>query len=744
MVSSVEATLGTVNPAALDLDDWLKRICQHQSLSDQKLLRQAFKLAGESYWEQSRPTGESSLLHACSVVDILNDLHMDCETLVAALLHNAVENREAGPDLDAVRKQFNERIAHLIEGSLKMRFMYDLPLTSEVNAPGNPQNQQAQAESVRKMLLAVVEDVRVVLIKLAERLQEMRMLKYLPLEQQRKMASETLEIFTPLANRLGVWQIKWELEDLALRYLEPETYQRLAGLLDEKRTDRERYVQKIIETLETLLKEAGINAEIYGRAKHIYSIWRKMQRKGVDFHQVFDVLAVRVLVDDLGACYSTLGMVHSLWQPIPGEFDDYIARPKNNNYRSLHTAVGGPDGRIFEVQIRTHDMHRQAELGVAAHWRYKEGGGKRDAAFEEKIAWLRQLLEWKDEDGEESSRDFLDRFKSELFEEHVYALSPQGRIVDLPQSATPLDFAYAIHTSLGHRCRGAKINGRIVPLTYQLKTGEQVEIISGKDEKPSHNWLTEGYVKTSRARNKIRHWLKQQDLAKHLAEGRNLLERELRRLNVNDLDWQQLAQRLHFQTQDELLANLGRGEIGMASVANAIRELILPESREERDQLTISESRGGDRASGLEIDGLDGLLSHAAACCKPVPGEPVIGYITREKGIAIHRRDCPNVRRWEEEGNARLIEVQWSKRQGVVHPVEIIIRAYDRTGLLRDISDTLSGEKINIIAVQTRTEQDQIAHMQLTLEVHDVSQLSRTLQRIEQLSNVFEVMRRKS
>jgi GTP pyrophosphokinase len=602
---------------------------------------------------------------------------------------------------------------------------------------------QNQAESLRKLLLAMAEDVRVVLIKLADRLHNMRTLEHLDPEQQRRIARETMDIYAPLANRLGIWHIKWELEDLSLRYLEPTAYRELVRLLAEKREDREAYIERVIATLDAELQKAGIKATVSGRPKHINSIWRKMQRKRLDFDQIFDMRAVRILVEQEKDCYAALGIVHGLWRHIPKEFDDYIANPKQNLYRSLHTAVVGPEGRNLEIQIRTEEMHRHAELGVAAHWRYKEGGSG-DAGYEEKIAWLRQLLEWKDE--ERSANDFVDRFKSEAFQERVYVLTPQGRIIDLPQGATPLDFAYAVHSEVGHRCRGAKVNGRIVPLTTALQNGEQVEILTAREGGPSRDWLNShlGYLKTSRARSRVRSWFRQQDFEYNVSAGRTILDRELNRVAISKIPVEKLAARFRYKQVDEFLAAIGHGDVTAGQLANAANELV------PRQDALIAQPRRStkkDHSSadgGVKVLGVGNLLTTTAHCCNPVPNDPIVGYITRGRGVTIHRQDCSNVLQLESGDHDRLIEVEWGSDAEDTYPVEIAVEAYDRSGLLRDITSVLANDRINLSGVNTLTgKQDGIARMNLTLEVTDMDQLSRVLSKIGQLPNVVEARRKR-
>ena len=731
MVTINQVTDGS-GQALTEYEAWLSRVQATRPAEDGQLLARALQRVVQVHAGQTRASGEPYVSHVLAVADILADLQLDTETLVGALLHDVIEDTElTRRDIEV---EFGDVVARLVDGVTKMGQI------SRYHDPQTSGKHDRHAESVRKLLLAMVEDVRVVLIKLADRLHNMRTLRYLDEARQRRIARETLEIYAPLANRLGIWHIKWELEDLALRYLEPDNYRRIAGLLDERRIDRERYINKVVRQLNRELAAAGVQAEVTGRPKHIYSIWRKMQRKNVDFQQIFDVRAIRVLVQRDAQCYAALGVVHSLWRHVPGEFDDYVASPKENLYRSLHTAVVGPGGKTLEVQIRTREMHEHAELGVAAHWRYKEGA-HRDAGFEQKITWLRQLLEWKDE--ESSASDFVDRFKSESGAERVYVLTPQGRVIDLPYGATPLDFAYYIHTDVGHRCRGAKVNGHIVPLTYELHSGEQVEVLTTRQGMPSRDWLSPhlGYLKTSRARAKVRHWFKQQDYEKNVSAGRSILERDLHRLGISGVSREALAERLHFKEVNDMLAALGRGDTNTAQLAGAANELTGPASRDPklpRRGRVPKDSGGG----GIRIQGVGNLLTHMARCCKPVPSDAIVGYITRGRGVTIHRRDCANILRFGTEDRERLIEVDWGSRRGETYPVEIQILAYDRAGLLRDVTAVLANEKINVTEVNTYTnKRDHAAHMKLTVEISDIDELSRVLSRIGQLANVLEVHR---
>ncbi|PWG61660.1 GTP diphosphokinase [Sediminicurvatus halobius] len=731
----VTGELEDVSEQQLDFDAWTARLPLKLEPEERARLARAWETAERVYGDTRREAGDTCFGHALSVASVLAALRLDTDTLIAGLLHDLPWHE--GPDSEQLAREFGEDVSVLVDGCARMG------VVSELHARPAGGESGERAEALRKMLLAMARDIRVVFLVLAERLHDMRVLKHRPPEVQQRMARETMDLYAPLANRLGIWQLKWEMEDLCFRFLDPVTYKRIARLLAEKRVDRERYIAEMQERLESALREAGIEAEVTGRPKHIYSIWRKMQRKGLGFHELFDIRAFRVLVDTVPQCYAALGVVHSLWQPIPREFDDYIASPKENHYRSLHTAVVGPSGRTVEVQIRTREMHQQAELGIAAHWRYKEGRGQ-DPAFDAKVAWLRRLLEaGTDENAEE---DILDRFKAEVFEDRVYVITPQGDVVDLPRGATPLDFAYHVHSEVGHRCRGAKINGRIVPLTQPLQNGDQVEILTARIGHPSRDWLNPGlgYLVTPRARAKVRAWFRQQDHDKNVAEGRAILERELHRLGLAEVNLERLAARSRFPRLEEFLAAIGRGDVTGGQIAGLLSDQLLPAQESAEDMLTrrrgAGEERGGE--DDVTVYGVGNLLTRMARCCQPAPGDDIVGFITRGEGVSIHRRDCANVQRLEEKAPERLIEVSWSRRTERHYPVDVLVEAYDRQGLIKDISALLSNEHINVTAVNTRTDpDDQQARMTLTLNVADVGQLSRVMERIAGLRNVRDVRR---
>ncbi|MYA93246.1 MAG: bifunctional (p)ppGpp synthetase/guanosine-3',5'-bis(diphosphate) 3'-pyrophosphohydrolase [Chloroflexi bacterium] len=709
------------------------------------LITTAYQRAESAHSGQKRRSGEPYFTHCVAVASILAEMNMDAETVAAGLLHDVVEDTDF--TLEDLRREFGATIAKLVDGVTKLK---NLPIKN-VSPNGGSRRSSAvnrEMEYIRKMLLTMGDDVRVVLVKLADRLHNMRTLSYLPGKKQRTIALETRDIFAPLANRLGIWQIKWELEDLSFRYLNPEAYRAIATALDERRDERETYVRQIKERLIKELRAANINqVTITTRPKHIYSIYSKMTRKDLPLEQIYDIRGMRVLVDSLTECYLALGIVHNLWRPIPGEFDDYIANPKDNFYRSLHTAVHDEAGKTVEVQIRTWEMHEDAEYGIAAHWRYKEGENGHDQAFEQRLAYLRRLMEFGPEVNDASQ--FVDAVKSEVFQDRVYSVTPNGDIIDLPVGATPIDFAYHIHTDIGNRCRGAKVNGRLVPLNTKLKMGDQVEILTAKRGGPSMDWLNPDfdYAVTNRARSKIRQWLRKQNRDKHIATGREALERELKRLGVQEkMSYDSVARLLGYEKLDDFLAAIGAGDVTGPQISNRVLEEERRKTAEKLSDADLIKARakrvGSNATKGISIMGAGGLLTNLARCCSPMPADEIIGYITRGRGVTVHRSDCSYIKSLSE--TERLIEVAWGATDDEQHylvPVEVI--AFDREGLLREVSTIIADQHVNIASVAVTTS-DQYARFKLQLEISNNQQLTRILTKLDLLHDVLEARRRYS
>jgi len=657
------------------------------------------------------------------VAGILMDFHIDLKTLLAAILSDPrLANIEPKPD---IAKMFGTTVATLVKDVnwLNKLTVYTPEMASEPN----------QAETLRRMLLSMTQDVRAVLIKLAYRVQRLRNLAKESYEVRRFIAQETLDIYAPIANRLGIHQLKWELEDMAFRYLEPQAYRRIAQSLSDNRAQRENCINEFIALLQKTLADENIKAEIYGRPKHILSIWKKMQRKQLGIDELYDLLAVRVIVDNLTNCYAVLGLVHSRWQTIPKEFDDYIANPKENGYQSLHTVILDEKGNRIEVQIRTREMHNFAELGVAAHWSYKEGG-KHNAAIEKSIASLRKLLEDKD-----SAENLMEDFRSDLFYDRVYVLTPTGKLVDLIKGSTPLDFAYAIHSEIGHRCRGAKVNGRIVPLTYALKSGEQVEILTVKDGGPNHNWLDPhlGYLKSSRAINKVKSWFKNQQQAQNIATGKSVLDKETQRLGLKGVNLAELAKHFKLPDTDKLLEAIGRSDISSRQLAAFLK---IPEFEAELPSIK-SKQKPESRKTAIIVDGIDNVLTTLAQCCAPVPGDEIIGYISQHKGITVHRKSCENILHLNPEKQAQLIAVTWGAQRST-HAVPIVIHAISAQNLLNNVSQLLAHAKIHIVDAALATHPDFSAVLNLTIQIENTNQLRQVLSKINCLPNIVDVKRK--
>ena len=699
-------------------------------------MQAALALATAYYGESRLSSGEAALDHARGTMSIVSGLKLDAEALAAALLAPAV--RADSTRLEEIGGHCGPVVAELVEGVVRMEQIHALS-SRPSSAPAS--DQAAQLEALRKMLLAMVQDIRVVLVKLAAHLQELRYLARAGDDAaRRETARYTQDIFAPLANRLGVWQMKWEMEDLAFRILEPDTYKSIARELDEKRASRERYIETVIALLKGELARAGIVAEVTGRPKHIFSIYKKMRLKNIDFEGLYDVRAVRILVPDVKDCYAVLGLVHNLWTPIPGEFDDYVAKPKSNQYRSLHTAVVGPEDKGLEIQIRTHEMHQHSELGVAAHWRYKEGS-RGDRGYDEKISWLRQVLEWRDDAG--GASELAERFRTGLFDDTIYVLTPQGRVIALTKGSTPVDFAYHVHSELGHRCRGARVDGAMVPLNTPLANGQQVEIIAAKQGAPSRDWLNPelGFVRSAAARTRIRQWFNRQNFEAEVAQGRTVVEKELRRQGMTALGLDKLAARFGFAKADDLLADVGRGEIRSRQLEQAIRALD-PRAEApaaEKEAAVPAPARKGATGKGaVLVVGVDRLLTVPAKCCKPAPPDAIVGFVTRGRGVSIHRASCASLKRLDAK---RRVTAEWGEAEGGAFPVDIEILAARRTGLLRDISEVLAREKNRIVGSRA-VEEDSAVRLRYTIEIGNVSQLARVLALLREVRGVARATRR--
>ena len=724
--------------AAVPLEKLLDGLPDNYTPADRELVQRAYRVAEQAHREQKRASGEPYINHCLAVASILAELRVPPEVVAAGLLHDTVE--DTGLTLDAIRRDFGDTAMILVDGVTKLTKLPRVGGKAGTDGDGPKpaeqvlgRKQDLVSETLRKTFLAMGDDVRVVLIKLADRLHNMRTLGHIPESKRRRIAQETLDIYAPLANRLGIWQIKWELEDLAFRYVNPDKYKEIAEQLAERRPDRAAQIESIKSNLVKLLEHNNIHAEISGRPKHIYSIYKKMTQKGKPFDLVRDVRAVRLIVPDVPACYAALGVIHTHWRPIPGEFDDYIAAPKDNFYQSLHTAVIYDDKRPLEVQIRTAEMHRNAEFGIAAHWQYKEGSRRSDKTFEQRISALRNMMEWRSDVND--AQEFVESMRSDVFQDRVYVFTPRGDIIDLPAGSTPIDFAYHVHTDIGHRCRGARINGKLVPLYQDLKTGDQVEILTAKRGGPSRDWLNPnlGLVKTQRAKSKIRFWFKKQEDEQNLIQGRAALEREIQRLGLDEINFEKMARSLGFKNPDEMFIALGTGDL---SVNKVIKQF--SEEHSTIDILAASAPAAESTATdSVNVVGLKGMLSNMARCCNPMPGDQIVGYITRGRGATIHRQDCPNILRLKDR--ERLLQVDWGQPERTF-PVPIQIKAYDRQGLMGDISNLLDGEGINIVDVGVKVNRS-LADLRLIIEVKDITQLSRILTRIENLPNVMEAQR---
>lgn len=740
----------------MNIESLMEALPEIYSPYDREQIQRAYRFAEKAHEGQKRASGEPYITHCVAVASILAEMRVPPAVVIAGVLHDTVEDTPI--TLDKIREDFGDEVATMVDGVTKLthlprvtrgdqHFEDVLDIDAEtmdpeeepalaIAEPRGDRRRELRNETLRKTFLAMGEDIRVVLVKLADRLHNMRTLGYMPEAKRKRIAQETLDIFAPLANRLGIWRIKWELEDLSFRYVNSEKYREIAENLSERRSDREKQVDEIVEHLYQVLETVGVNAEITGRPKHIYSIYRKMVEKGKTFDMVRDLRGVRLIVPDVPGCYSALGVIHTRWRPIPHEFDDYIAAPKDNFYQSLHTAVIYDDGKPLEVQIRTPEMNQNAEYGIAAHWRYKEKGMK-GGEYEQRINWLRKVMEWRQE--VQDAQEFVDGMKTDVFQDRVYVFTPRGDIIDLPTGSTAIDFAYHVHTEIGHRCRGVKINGKLVTLDYQLRTGDQVEILTAKQGGPSRDWLNPnlGLVATQRARSKIRQWFKWQDREQNLTQGKALLDREFRRLGISGIDLEKLARQFESKNVEELYVGIGCGDISLGKIINT-----LVESEPAKDPFfeLHPATETTDDGNAVTVLGLKGLLTVFARCCNPTPGDPIIGYITRGRGATIHRQDCPNILRNNEK--ERIVKVSWGEAQKT-YPIAVLIKAYDRQGLMGDIYNVLNNEGVNLINFNLKVTHN-LAAINIVVEVNDIAQLSRILTKIENLPNVMEANRLKA
>ncbi|MBC8590419.1 RelA/SpoT family protein [Wansuia hejianensis] len=716
------------------LDEILNKVQQYNPEADFNLIKKAYKFGDRAHEGQLRNSGEKFFIHPCNVALILADLNMDTATIIAGLLHDVIEDTDIS--YEDVSSEFSGEIADLVEGVTKLKKLK------------YKTKQENQAENLRKMVLAMAKDIRVIIVKLSDRLHNMRTLEYMTDEKKQEKALETLEIYAPLAHRLGISKIKWELEDLSLRYLEPKMYYELVDKVSRKRREREAYIQEIIKTLSIKLTEMDIENEISGRPKNFYSIYKKMAIQGKAFEQIFDLTAIRVLVDSIKDCYGVLGIVHTLWKPLPGRFKDYIAMPKPNMYQSLHTTVIGPSGEIFEVQIRTYEMHKTAEYGIAAHWKYKEGASKADN-FDEKLTWLRQLLDWQND--LKDPKDFMETLKIDFFTDEVFVFTPKGDVINLPEGSTPIDFAYRVHTDIGNKCVGAKIDGRIVPLNYQLKNGNIVEVITSQNSiGPSRDWLK--IVKSTQAKSKIRQWYKLKDRDANIIKGKEALERELKRqgYRLNEIlkeEWlENIVERLSLNTIDDLYASIGYGNIRLNHIITRLKEFYnkeypsIAEIDFTEEGLKKSNTKTKKRKSqGVSVKGLDNIKTRISKCCNPVPGDEIIGFITKGRGVSIHRLDCPNIK--QEEDPNRFIEVEWNTEKKASYNAEIQIKAIDKGGLLAEIALNINDSGVRLISLNARSNRDKTVIINMTIEINDINQLEYVLGKIKKINNIIDAYR---
>lgn len=717
-------------------EDWLHSILSEQE-SEKKALWSKVVLLLRTLEIEDQYYAEVLFAQSFEMANILASLSANNSTLLAAMLYPFVEDKLLS--IEQVQEKCDRAIASQLQGVRSMSAIRTL------QADFSDQGDASQIDNLRRMLLAMVDDVRVVLIKLAERLYLLRIAKRREQEYQVRLAHEISDVYAPLANRLGIGQVKWEMEDLAFRILHREEYLEIAKSLDEKRVAREVYVKNVLQIIGDSLDQINVEADLQGRAKHIYSIWKKMQRKQVGFEEIYDVRAVRVLVPKIQDCYSVLGVVHGLWKHIPKEFDDYIATPKENGYRSLHTAVVGPEGKTLEIQIRTVDMHQESELGVAAHWKYKEGKSGAQDGYEAKIAWLRQLLEWQDEVTE--SADLVDEFRNQVLEERVYVFTPAGKLIDLPKGSTALDFAYRVHTDVGHRCRGAKVNGRIIPLTQALQTGQKVEVLTSKTGGPSRDWLSEhhGYIRSSRARSKVHQWFRHQDKDKNISAGKQLVDKEIQKHNFKNVDLLALAKHFNYPGEDELYAGVGVGDKGLHQVVNAIRSMQEQQPPINRETVIKKKAKVQKRSASSDIlvEGVGNLLTRMAGCCKPVPGDEISGYVTHGRGIMIHRADCRYLLASQNHSPEKVLQVNWTDSVNESYLIDLQIKAYDRKGLLGDVTTLMAEEKVSVTSLHTHVNKQRLmVAINIQIEVPSIAVVSRIMSKVEQLPTIVSVQRK--
>lgn len=730
-----------------ELQEILDKIKNYAPNTDTTLVEKAYYLAKSAHEGVLRKSGEPYIIHPIAVANILVEMQLDIETISAGLLHDVIEDTDY--TYDDIKEMFSKEVADLVDGVTKLgQIKYK-------------SKEETQAENLRKMFLAMAKDIRVILIKLADRLHNMRTLKYMPEEKAKYKAKETLEIYGGIANRLGISKIKWELEDLALRYIDPDGYYDLVDKVSMKRSQREEYINRIVKLLQEKFNEVNIDCEVYGRPKHFYSIYKKMKNKHKTFEEIFDLTAIRIVVDTIKDCYAVLGMVHTLWVPMPGRFKDYIAMPKANMYQSLHTTVIGPEGEPVEIQIRTHEMHNIAEYGIAAHWKYKEGTMSNNEKMEEKLKWLRQMMEW--EKDVKDPQEFLDSLKEDVFNSQVYVFTPKGDVIELPAESTPIDFAYRVHSKVGNKCVGAKINGRLAPIDYKLQNGEIVEVITSSNSNgPSRDWLK--IVKTPNARNRIRQFFKKERREENIERGYDILEKEFKKYGIPLKDssiekfMEQIAKKFNQPSLEDLIATIGYGGITASQVIPKVRDFYLKEEKkkekehrqreienEDLSQYKISDKEYKEKrkksSSGVIVKGLDNILVRFAKCCNPLPGDEIVGYVTKGRGVAIHRTDCPNCKLDDEVFKKRLVDVEWDNPKKSKFEGEIRIVGTDRKSMLNDIIHTIAMQKLNINGVNARKSKDEITHINLLIEVNDISELTNLMKKLKSIPGVDDVFR---